>query len=245
VADELRKAVSKVEEKAQMTRKAVITTLDDMRKLKYLIGRAEALIGSKQTLTQISSHMNCPDILNFCRGHWKVMTSPGYCLGRVRDVIFRKPPRFPVIPTNPSTWNGWFSDPKFIDNSIVTIKFQEGICVVIDRYSLGSGVLGLKRSGYLRSWKLQGCVCGKWETLDKEKMTNILSDGEPHEFHITTHRCAVEAIRLCQTGRNRLRSCQMHLTTFILSGGVIGPPGMFGMDDSTETEVIAEEEMIS
>jgi hypothetical protein len=216
-----------VNENAEMALRAAATAFDGIENLSDRVVR----MGSRRALTR-----NCSDILQFCAGRWELMTIPQYCLDRLADVIFGKPPRCQEIVNKSSTWNGWFSDPQFFGYSVVTIKFQEGVCMVIDRYSLGSGIRGLQRCGNLRSWELQGCICRKWQVLDEQKVTDSLSDGEPHEFHITKGRCAVEAFRLCQTGRNRLGSCRMHLTTCLLSGDMINPPGMFGIDDSAEAE---------
>jgi hypothetical protein len=212
---------------AEMTLRAAATAFDGIENLSDMVVR----MGSRRALTR-----NCSDILQFCAGRWELMTFLQYCLDRLTDVIFGKPPRCQEIVNKPSTWNGWFSNPQFFGYSVVAIKFQEGVCVVIDRYSLGSGIRGLQRCGYLRSWELQGCIRRKWQVLDEQKVTDSLSDSEPHEFHITKMRCTVEVVRLCQTGRNCLGSCRMHLTTFLLSGDVISPPGMLGMDDSAEAE---------
>jgi hypothetical protein len=73
--------------------------------------------------------------------------------------------------------------------------------------------------------------------LDEQNANDILSDCKSQGFYIRTEQCAVEAIRLCQTGPNRLGSRQMHLTTFRFRGDVISPPGMFESDDSTEEEL--------
>jgi hypothetical protein len=145
IADELRVAVSEVNENAEMALRAVSRTLNEIGKLEDLIDRVEAVMGSKPILTRISSHRNCENILTFCAGDWKLMTSPQYCVDRLIDVIFGKPPIPQVILTNPSTWNGWFSDPQFFGHSVVTIKFQKGIYVVLDQYFAGRGIRGFRR----------------------------------------------------------------------------------------------------
>jgi hypothetical protein len=50
-------------------------------------------------------------------------------------------------------------------------------------------------------------------------------NGAIHEFVIKGEHFSVDAIHLCmcQTGRKRLRSVQMHLTAFELFGDILGP----------------------
>jgi hypothetical protein len=69
-------------------------------------------------------------------------------------------------------------------------------------------------------------VSGRWIELDSRIRTDILCDGDKHEFAVNA-RFAVDAIRLCQNGRNGLGSSQMHLTGFNLIGDVIGPREIF------------------
>jgi hypothetical protein len=83
----------------------------------------------------------------------------------------------------------------------------------------------------MKSWELWGSFRGEWRLLDEHAGTVTLSDGFCHEFVIGgCDRFLVEAVRLCQTGRNRTGSSQMHLSSFILSGDVVFPRGAFGMN---------------
>jgi hypothetical protein len=240
-AGELQAAVNEVNERAEVVLAAVNDTMAAVSEIRNLIGQVEAAIDSKRVMGSISCLRRCRNVLDTCKGRWDVKSSPQYCVDRLARVLLEKDTTDQVIASNPSTWNGWFSDPLFMNESVVTITFQKGICVVIDRYVLGSGILGVSRSGYLRSWELHGRICGKWEVLDKQLPCSILSDCEPHQFSIETGRCAVEAIRLCQRGRNRLGTYQMHLTAFVLSGDIIGPPGMFEIDGALAEEEQEEE----
>jgi uncharacterized small protein (DUF1192 family) len=225
--EELRAAALEVSETAEMTLKTVSNTNDEIARLQNEIARIEAVIDLKPTLTRISSHRDCQNILTVRKGHCELMTAPEYRLDRLKDVLFEKPVFDAVIPEKPKIWNGWFSDPTFRDFSNITIKFEEGICVVITRYFLGSVIPDLTQSPYLLSWKLEGRVCGKWRILNSQNVINIISDSKCHDFYIQTEHCAVEVSGLCQTGRKCFGSCQMYLTTSCLSGHVMSRPEMF------------------
>lgn len=76
----------------------------------------------------------------------------------------------------------------------------------------------------MRSWILYGRSDGQWRPLDSVEASDALRDGLWHEFVITDVGMPMDAVRLCQTGRNGSGSPQMHLGGFRLTGTVFGPP---------------------
>jgi uncharacterized small protein (DUF1192 family) len=89
--EELRVAVSEVSQTAEMTLITVSNRNDEIARLQKEIARMEAVIDLKSTLTRISSHQDCENILNFCKDHCELMTAPEYRLDRLKDVVFEKP----------------------------------------------------------------------------------------------------------------------------------------------------------
>jgi hypothetical protein len=122
---------------------------------------------------------------------------------------------------------GWFSDPHFSGDPAVTITFGPGICVILDRYSVKSG-FEQRRSPSLRSWVLYGRVSGEWQTLDEHRGPDALCDGRLHAFSIGAGGLAIDAVRLCAIGRNRLGSSQMHLAGLVLCGDILAVPDLVG-----------------
>jgi hypothetical protein len=83
----------------------------------------------------------------------------------------------------------------------------------------------------VKSWQFWGSVRGEWILLNEHTGSEILSDGLCHEFIVKGYdRFFVEGVRLCQTGRNRTGSSQMHLCAFIHSGDVVFPRGIFSVN---------------
>jgi hypothetical protein len=106
----------------------------------------------------------------------------------------------------------------------MTITFVDGIEPIISRYQLSSGTGGDVYSPFLQGWELYGNVRGEWRLFDSHSGTSVLDDGELHEFVVNFEGLPMKAIRLCQTGRNGVGSCQMHINGFMVSGDVLGPP---------------------
>jgi hypothetical protein len=157
---------------------------------------------------------NVAHILKVCEGKWEAVSTPEYELEQLRLSLVGR-----AVP------GGWFSDPNYHASPNVTIHFERGIRIALDRYCLASG---LRKTGYMRTWILYGRVGDDWRELDRREGVNVLSDGEKHEFAVK-ERSAIEAVRLCHTGRNRLGSLQLHLTEFTLMGDVFGPPEAFDL----------------
>jgi hypothetical protein len=113
------------------------------------------------------------------------------------------------------------------------MRFAPQTYVIVRRYSLSSGIQGLSHSPFLKNWELWGLVNREWRPLDKRSTSTVLSDGKVHTFDVTgeCQGIPIEAVRLCQTGRNGLGTSQMHITSFVLTGDVLGPPEMIGCED--------------
>jgi hypothetical protein len=176
---------------------------------------------------------NCADILSVCGGRWDVTSSPSYKLEELRLALSG------ALPTHiGSNWTGWFSDPAGKSRT-VTIRFQDKIYPVVSRYSLSSGFEGSRASPFMRSWELWGSVNGEWILLDRRSATNVLSDGKLHTFEVSDDDgyVPVEAVRLCQVGRNGSGSLQIHLNRLILSGDIVGPRELIGCESSRFAQI--------
>jgi hypothetical protein len=101
----------------------------------------------------------------------------------------------------------------------VTVSFPSGVQAAVDGYRLESGDRGMSRSGFLRGWELIGRVRGSWISLDKHEGTDILGDVREHQFTLgASWGVVVDAIRLCQLGRNGIGGSLMQLRGFELMG---------------------------
>jgi hypothetical protein len=117
----------------------------------------------------------------------------------------------------------WSSDPKFTGYPSITVRLPGGHSAVVESYSLRSSRCGRVRSPYLRSWEVWGKAGGDWVCLDRQEATDVLSDGSWHRFEIVCDgSLSIQAIRVCQAGRNGCGSCQMHIAGFDICGRVYG-----------------------
>jgi hypothetical protein len=89
----------------------------------------------------------------------------------------------------------------------------------------------MSRSGFLRRWELIGRVRGSWISLDKNDGTEVLGDVREHEFTLgASWGIAVDAIRLCQLGRNGIGGSLMPLRPSELTGRLVGLVEVIGQD---------------
>jgi hypothetical protein len=120
----------------------------------------------------------------------------------------------------------WSSDPRCRDYPSFTIEFTNDIRVRVEGYRLSSGFPGEDRFPHARNWKISGQVAdtGTSILMAEEKMTDILVDGQIHQFEIGDYdRFGVNEITFAMTGRNKLSTSQLHIGYFTLIGYVIGP----------------------
>jgi hypothetical protein len=200
-------------------------TMNEIERLKTQIGQLEALIPatlSRENTFPLEAipalHRDCHNILRDYLSHCVIESFPTYELDDLRSLLLG------------SEESVWWSEPNFSGFPVITVRFVEGIETVVIRYSLQSGLRGMKRWPYLRNWTLYGRVSdsGEWKLLDEHTDSNVLSDGEVHTFSIQPgHTFVVNALRLCQTGRNGLGSRQMYLKSFVVCGDVFHPREMY------------------
>jgi hypothetical protein len=113
------------------------------------------------------------------------------------------------------------------------IRFATGVYAIVHRYSLSIGIQALSHSLLWTKWELWGSVNKGRRLLDGQSTAIGLSDRKVHIFEVTGDDQGIprKAVRLCQPDRNGLGTSQIHLTSFILTGDVIGPLEMIRCQD--------------
>jgi hypothetical protein len=193
----------------------------EVEQMKVQLNHISSLISNPDDVAPLPPHHSVSgNIFSEYADHYTLQSSPTYELDRLERVL-----------KNSGDHNSglrWSSDTPGIASASVTVRFKDGLMVLVRGYRLRSGF----KPGhwpYLQNWTLSGLIGRKWIELDEHSSTPILSDGLWHDFSVLNHDgIIVDAIRLCQTGRNRLGSSQLHLGGFSLSGDVFGPWEIIG-----------------
>jgi hypothetical protein len=153
---------------------------------------------------------------------------------RLKGSVYKSDVLMSVL-TRRNSVTQWSSDPRCHNYPSFTIEFTDDIRVRVEGYRLSSGFPGEDRFPHARSWKISGRVVDADSKIlmAEEKMTDILVDGEIHQFEI--EHCegfGVREITFAMTGRNKLSTSQLHIGYFNLIGYIIGPRRVLGSIES-------------
>jgi hypothetical protein len=117
----------------------------------------------------------------------------------------------------------WSSPPNQPnDPPSITIEFPSGVRVIVRHYRLRSPHSESSADPSMVGWVFEGRISGQWHSLDEQRNTQILCDGQSHRFYIASDRLIdVEAIRLRLTPAKDLDPSQLHLSEFKISGDLL------------------------